>query len=179
MKTFKVKGPWKWFAHFWFFNHSLRWFLVVHPRMFSPCFKIFSDLPFPMLLLHITIFLWFLQLQIITFFFFYHGILKVNSSLQFIVFMLCCKCKNICICVFTSIVIQYNRWKTFDNLNVNCFLWPWEMLSFYINIWYFIFWSFAEQGSWWIGESSKYHIIFTFLHDMVWQLQVGGTHISY
>jgi hypothetical protein len=29
VKTFKVKGLGKWFGHFWFFNHSLKWFLMV------------------------------------------------------------------------------------------------------------------------------------------------------
>jgi len=32
VKRFKGKGPWKWFGHFWFFNHSLRWFLMVSPK---------------------------------------------------------------------------------------------------------------------------------------------------
>ncbi len=29
MKTFKIKGLGKWFGCFWFFFHSLKWFLVV------------------------------------------------------------------------------------------------------------------------------------------------------
>ncbi len=33
MKAFKVKGLGKWFVRFSFLNHSLRWFLVIHPRM--------------------------------------------------------------------------------------------------------------------------------------------------
>jgi len=32
VKTFKVKDPRKWFYCFWFFNHSLRWFLIVPPK---------------------------------------------------------------------------------------------------------------------------------------------------
>ncbi len=36
MKTFNEKGLEKWFNYFWFFNHSLKWFLVVTPRIGSP-----------------------------------------------------------------------------------------------------------------------------------------------
>jgi hypothetical protein len=32
MKIFKIKGLGKWFGHFWFLNHSLKWFLVVPPK---------------------------------------------------------------------------------------------------------------------------------------------------
>jgi len=32
VKTFKVKDPRKWFYCFWFFNHSLKWFLIVSPK---------------------------------------------------------------------------------------------------------------------------------------------------
>jgi hypothetical protein len=32
VKTFKRKGPRKWFGHFRFFNHSLKWFLMVTPK---------------------------------------------------------------------------------------------------------------------------------------------------
>jgi hypothetical protein len=32
MKTFNEKALEKWFGCFWFFNHSLRWFLVVPPK---------------------------------------------------------------------------------------------------------------------------------------------------
>ncbi len=32
VKTFKVKGLGKWFGCFWFFNHSLKWFLVAPPK---------------------------------------------------------------------------------------------------------------------------------------------------
>jgi len=140
---------------------SLRWFLVVHPRMFSPCFKSFSDLPFPMLFLHITIFLWFLQLQIITFFFSTMEYLKLSLLCNSFCFR-CVANVNICICVFTSIVIQYNWWKTFDNLNVDFFLWPWEMLSFYINIWYFVIlifsWTRKLMNRWKLKVPHSIHI---------------------
>jgi len=32
VKTFKEKGPGKWFGHFWFFNYFLKWFLIVSPK---------------------------------------------------------------------------------------------------------------------------------------------------
>jgi hypothetical protein len=32
VKTFKLKGSRKWFGCFWFFFHSLRWFLLVPPK---------------------------------------------------------------------------------------------------------------------------------------------------
>jgi hypothetical protein len=32
VKKFFKKGPTKWFGHFLFFNHSLRWFLMVSPK---------------------------------------------------------------------------------------------------------------------------------------------------
>jgi hypothetical protein len=54
MKTFKVEGLGKLFVHFWFLNHSLRWFLVVHPRMFFP--TILQLLHFSQLLLPSLIF---------------------------------------------------------------------------------------------------------------------------
>jgi hypothetical protein len=31
-KTFKKKGPKKWFGCFWFYKHSLKWFLVIPPK---------------------------------------------------------------------------------------------------------------------------------------------------
>jgi hypothetical protein len=45
VKKFERKGPTIWFGHFLFFNHSLRWFLAIHPRMGLPTSQMVSLLP--------------------------------------------------------------------------------------------------------------------------------------
>ncbi len=49
-----------------------------------------------------------------------------------------------------------------------------KMQLFYIIIGCHEFWIVNEQGAWGLGQGHKYHIVFTFFHDTMWQRKTVG-----